>query len=644
MTTNTQNKTKQKQIKIALWNANSIVAKVGELTHFLNEHKIDIIALSETKLTPNLTLTIRNYTTYRTDRTRRAGGVAILVKNTLAHTLLPQTASHIEHVSIKLSNGVVIASCYSPPTKTITNADLDALVSQAPRVMALGDFNAKHTTWKNHKNNKNGETVFEYATNNAIQILGTPTPTFHHTRFTDRQGHSYIDLIINKNVTNLQDPQTLTELSSDHNPVVINWPTNMEPEPGPTTWLLGNVDWKRFKKELDANIVINGDISTNAELESAVTTFTRALQSARNQVAKKVAIKHKEDRLPDYILELIKDKNKQRKTWQRTHNAREADILRQKQQTVRQEIDNYKNKVWGDTIRAASTQDGSLWRLTRRLKNKYFKMPTLQNATPQTDVQKANILANAYAEASGGVQNTTDRQNVITDRVKHITSQTYPIPPPLLDRLRIKPKDVQIAVKNLPTNKAPGPDEIPNIIIKNMTKKATVQLTHIMNAIVLLQYFPHQWKHSITIPILKPGKNPNDPASYRPISLLSSLSKLAERVLLTRLKMLGVEEGIPDEQFGFRSGHNTTLCVARVLQDTLTNFNLGNSTLALALDFTKAFDTVWLDGLTYKLIRKHNLPPFVVALLHSYCLTVRFPKHTDTTPESHRAPSFPPPI
>jgi hypothetical protein len=175
-------------------------------------------------------------------------------------------------------------------------------------------------------------------------------------------------------------------------------------------------------------------------------------------------------------------------------------------------------------------------------------------------------------------------------------------------------------IKKLPNNKSPGADEISNILIKNLTKKALVQATHITNAVMLLQYFPSQWKHSITIPILKPNKNPTDPASYRPISLLSLLSKLVEKAILAKLRLLGLELRIPDEQFGFREGHSTTLLIAKVAQDAITNFNAGKSTFLLTLDISRAFDSVWLNGLTHKLIYHHHLPPFAVTLLHSYLM------------------------
>lgn len=56
--------------------------------------------------------------------------------------------------------------------------------------------------------------------------------------------------------------------------------------------------------------------------------------------------------------------------------------------------------------------------------------------------------------------------------------------------------------------------------------------------------------------ILKPGKPASDVSSYRPISVLSVLSKLFERLVLRRM-LVDMEEVIPDHRFGFRSGHGT---------------------------------------------------------------------------------------
>jgi hypothetical protein len=55
---------------------------------------------------------------------------------------------------------------------------------------------------------------------------------------------------------------------------------------------------------------------------------------------------------------------------------------------------------------------------------------------------------------------------------------------------------------------------------------------------MLTGYFPAQWKVAKIIPHVKPGKPPNEPLSCRPISLLSILSKVYEKLLLRRLLLI----------------------------------------------------------------------------------------------------------
>ena len=71
---NTKTTHKHKNIKIALWNANSVFGKMGEIEHFIKIHEVDIFAISETKLAPHVDFKIRNFTTHRQDRNRRGGG------------------------------------------------------------------------------------------------------------------------------------------------------------------------------------------------------------------------------------------------------------------------------------------------------------------------------------------------------------------------------------------------------------------------------------------------------------------------------------------------------------------------------------------------------------------------------------------
>ena len=227
--------------------------KIDELKHFLKEHKIDIMTINETKLTKNTQITFRNYTIHRQDRNQYGGGVAIIIKNNIPHIRLPQLNITIEHVSIKFWNEVVFTGCYAPPSIKMTDRQLDSIFRQAPRVLALGDFNAKHFAWNNPYNNPRGTALYDYATQNNIQILCTPTPTYYSNHAQARVP-SFLDIGLNKNIQNLLQPTTISELPSDHNPITLIWNTETRPEPGQTTWILKNANWNRFRNELNNKI------------------------------------------------------------------------------------------------------------------------------------------------------------------------------------------------------------------------------------------------------------------------------------------------------------------------------------------------------------------------------------------------------
>jgi predicted metallopeptidase len=87
------------------------------------------------------------------------------------------------------------------------------------------------------------------------------------------------------------------------------------------------------------------------------------------------------------------------------------------------------------------------------------------------------------------------------------------------------------------------------------------------------------------IMIPKPGKPPHDATSYRPISLLPVLSKLFEKLLLKRLKLIIEEKKlIPDHQFGFRNQHST---VDQVHRNT--------TIIEQSLEEKKVCSTIFLD-------------------------------------------------
>ena len=108
------------------------------------------------------------------------------------------------------------------------------------------------------------------------------------------------------------------------------------------------------------------------------------------------------------------------------------------------------------------------------------------------------------------------------------------------------------------------------------------------------------------------GKPLDSPASFRPISLTSCVSKLFERIILSRLLFFLESNSIlSPRQAGFRPGRSTLNRILYLAQSISDGFNKprpGSRTILPTIDFSKAFDSVWHPALYHKLISA-GLPP-----------------------------------
>ena len=104
--------------------------------------------------------------------------------------------------------------------------------------------------------------------------------------------------------------------------------------------------------------------------------------------------------------------------------------------------------------------------------------------------------------------------------------------------------------------------------------------------------------------LLKPEKLPTLTTSYRPISLISSVMKLFERVIEQRLRSLLENIGFLNKhQSGFRSAKSTDDHLFRLSQSIMESFNRGEHAVAAFLDVQKAFDNAWHNELRYKIFQ-----------------------------------------
>ena len=106
--------------------------------------------------------------------------------------------------------------------------------------------------------------------------------------------------------------------------------------------------------------------------------------------------------------------------------------------------------------------------------------------------------------------------------------------------------------------------------------------------------YPSMLKHGRVTPLLnKPGLDKTVMANHRPITNLCTLSKLLEKLVLSRLKAHVLSSGnFCEFQSAYRAGHSTETALLRVFNDVVRNIDNQRVTIWLALDISAAFDTI----------------------------------------------------
>lgn len=121
--------------------------------------------------------------------------------------------------------------------------------------------------------------------------------------------------------------------------------------------------------------------------------------------------------------------------------------------------------------------------------------------------------------------------------------------------------ELQAAVYRLEHSRAPGPDQLHNEMLMNLPKAGFDFLLQIVNLSWRTGTPPGEWKKATIFPLLKAGKPPELPSSYRPISLTSAACKLMERMVMTRF--LHVWSPHPN-QHAFRRLRSTVMPLAQI--------------------------------------------------------------------------------
>ena len=170
-----------------------------------------------------------------------------------------------------------------------------------------------------------------------------------------------------------------------------------------------------------------------------------------------------------------------------------------------------------------------------------------------------------------------------------------------LHNIYVTPKMVRKVVMNLDLSKASGPDCIPVVVLKNCEPELSYILAELFNKCLKECCFPDCWKVSSMVPVFKNVGDWSTAKNYGPISLLSVVSKVFEKLVNNRIVDRQEKSGLfSNFQYGFRSSQSTADLLTVVSNRIATAFNKSRATRAAALDISKAFDRVWHAGLLHK--------------------------------------------
>lgn len=581
---------KIQSIKLCYWNSASLGPKIGELRDFVLRHDPDVILVQETLLRSSTRVAIPNFYCYRDDKVLATPsypfprhGTAVFIRNSIPHHRIPDPGlKYIEATTICIND---------------TNVSPLTIASVYVR-------------------NRQG----------SRSLPPPPTPTR-----LGRNSQSTIDLTLHKGFSFHCKIESIPDLSSDHNPVLCTFDIDLKmPEVG----VYFTTNWERFQNYL---LGISPDdfshINTQDGLEEAVTRLTNGILLAHSKASKK-GIKTNEIYTPTRIKILIKLKNKFRRDWQRFKCPTDKTIMNRIQAMIKKEFRSQIQDNWNNHLLSLDPLDGSLFKMTKRLKREDMSMPPLKraNETAYTDNIKTEFLADNY-EAQFK-ENTTI--NVpFNDEIESTVKNAF-LAPQLNNFDPVEPHEIISYIKKTKIKKAPGKEGITNKMGKNFPPNIISILTVIFNAMFTLCHFPKNWKVAVIVPIKNAGKEGSQPVSYRPISLLPMLSKIAEIVIKNRLlDFLETNQIMIPHQFGFTKKLSTTHQLLRVAEYISKGFTRKQCTAAIFLDVEKAFDRVWISGLVAKLI-KINAPWHISKLIHSYLTNRSFTVQVKKTYSSVR--------
>ncbi|KAJ8909866.1 hypothetical protein NQ315_013903 [Exocentrus adspersus] len=311
------------------------------------------------------------------------------------------------------------ATTTTPRGRTILEQDIEALLMVAPRVIAIGDFNAKAQDWNSRQLNPSRAALRRFLENtDNVTAIGPTEPTF------DGQGRfapDVLDIALLKAIPTETDITSHNEGSSDHNPVLLTMG-----DPTRQGDIIRNTDWTDFRAEMQRSTAIPR-IETTDDLEAAVVSLETDIRTAlERSITETRAVRQTNymGEIPLQAQQLIRDRRAARRRVLRTGIPEHRRTANQLGRRIRAALNEHRQETWRRFVESLNPDDNSLWKTQKALRTRRRPFPPLHGETgiACTDRDKAEAFADSLElQCRENQLNDEDEEHTDLRRTQEVT-------------------------------------------------------------------------------------------------------------------------------------------------------------------------------------------------------------------------------
>lgn len=601
-------------IKVWHWNVQSLKNKIDELRNLMTKYKPDIVLIQETWWQKSFQLNVIGYKCETRNRENRmGGGLVTYIKADIPYTRNPVNSKLPEILSIDIydqNENIPISIINMYHSGNVLNkenwSDLFSSLKNKNTIFA-GDLNAKHLAWGSPITDAQGYNLMEALDECALLVLNNGSPT-REDRTRNTWSHLDVMFVNGKLVQNGEWRTLDFTMGSDHvlceaefHAPQVNVGNNFR-----SKFNTKKADWAGYQYETENQFRLLNTQEFN--VESLYNKFVEILVDVANQFIPKTKDHPRRNATKiwwnDECKLAISDRKKALKAARRSGNLIDFISYKKVRAKCRQVISKAKQIAWQEFCSSLTPRDNNskVWKVINKMSGRVqvSSLPVIeQDSICYSDPPKtADIIAEKFRHISS-LENFSEihlnsREKTLNklDNITHV---------PLVINEEINSAEVRKALHSS-KDSAPGSNGIMYSMLKNLGEIGQNILVILFSKIWNEGVLPQDWTKTILIPILKPGKNPKDPSSFRPISLECDVSKTMAKVINNRLKWwLENNEVLSPDQHGFRSHTGTEDALLRISNEIDLALANKQHTIAVFLDLEKAYDKLWIEGFIGKI-------------------------------------------